>query len=76
MANVNENAVVEATENTEEKVGFFKKHGKKLAIAGGILGAIGAGVLGYAIGKNRGSNANTTADDSDDYSSESNESDD
>lgn len=65
----NENAVVETTEN-EGKVGFFKKHGKKIAIGLGALGAVG---LGYALGKLSGKR-NANACDSEDYSSESDES--
>lgn len=70
MANVNENAVVETTE-TEGKVGFFKKHGKKIAIAGG---ALLAGLAGYGIAKLVSKKGNTESYDSDDYSSESDES--
>lgn len=70
MANEMENAVVETTENTE-KVGFFKKHGKKILIGVGAAVAAGAAFL---IGKHVGSKKSTTSTcDSDDYIYESND---
>lgn len=68
MANVNENAVANATENTE-KVGFFKKHWKKIAIGGGALLTVlgGCAVAKCVMDK-------TNAGDSDECSAESDES--
>ena len=66
MANTNINTeVVETTDNTEQKVGFVKKHGKKIAIG---LGALAAAGIGYLIGNIVGSKKNTTNEgDSEDY---------
>ena len=67
MANEMENAVVETTENTE-KVGFFKKHGKKIAIGGGIaLAAVLAGLGIKALVNKR----NSGECGSEDYNTES-----